>query len=46
MRFDFGRSNPPGEKAVPGVQVEDFGNSFTITVPSYTVTDVLIPQAR
>ncbi len=46
MRFDYGHSNPPGEKAVSGVQVEDVGNSFTLTVPAYTITDVLIPQAH
>lgn len=46
MRFDYGKSNPPGDKAIAGTQVDDVGNSFTITVPAYTVTDVLIPQAR
>jgi hypothetical protein len=46
MRFDYGRSNPAGEKAVSAVQVEDVGNSFTLTVPSYTITDVLIPQSH
>jgi hypothetical protein len=46
MRFDYGRTNPPAEKSVSAVQVEDVGNSFTLTVPSYTITDVLIPQAH
>ena len=46
MRFDYGRSNPPGDKAVSGVQIDDVGNNFTLTVPSYTITDVVIPQAH
>jgi alpha-L-arabinofuranosidase len=46
MRFDYGRSNPPGEKAVAAAQIEEVGNSFTLTVPSYTITDVLIPQVH
>lgn len=46
MRFDYGRSNPPGDKAVAGTQIDDVGNNFTVTVPAYTVTVLLIPQAR
>ena len=46
MRFDYGRSNPPGDKAVAAVQIDDVGNNFTVTVPPYTVTDLLIPQAH
>jgi hypothetical protein len=46
MRFDYGKSNPPGDKAIAGTQIDDVGNSFTVTVPAFTVTDLLIPQAR
>lgn len=46
MRFDYGRSNPPGDKAIAGTQIDDVGNNFTVTIPAYTVTDILIPQAR
>ncbi|MBZ5681360.1 MAG: hypothetical protein LAO24_14770 [Acidobacteriia bacterium] len=46
MRFDYGRSNPPSGKVIAGNQVEDVGNNFTVTVPAYTITDLLIPQAR
>ena len=46
MRFDYGKSNPPGDKAIAGSQIDDVGNNFTVTVPAFTVTDLLIPQAR
>ena len=46
MRFDYGKSNPPSDKAIAGTQIEEVGNGFTITVPAFTITDVLIPQAR
>lgn len=46
MRFDYGRSNPPGDKAIAGTQVDDLGNSFTVTVPAFTATVLLVPQAR
>jgi alpha-L-arabinofuranosidase len=46
MRFDYGRSNPPGEQAIAGIQIDDVGNNFTVSVPAYSITDILIPQAR
>jgi hypothetical protein len=46
MRFDYGKANLPADKAVSGVQVDDVGNSFSINVPPYTITDLLIPPAR
>jgi hypothetical protein len=46
MRFDYGRSNPPGAQAVAGIQIDDVGNNFTVLVPAYSITDILIPQAR
>ena len=46
MRFDYGKTNLPADKAVSGVQVDDVGNSFSINVPPYTATDLLVPPAR
>jgi hypothetical protein len=46
MRFDFGKSNPPADNLIAGNQIEEVGNSFTMTVPAYTVSDVLIPKAK
>lgn len=46
MRFDYGKATPPPDKAVPGTQVDDVGNNFTVTVPPYTITDLLIPQVK
>jgi len=46
MRFDYGKANLPADKTVSGVQVEDVGNSFSVSVPPYTITDFLIPPAR
>jgi hypothetical protein len=45
MRFDYGKSNPR-DKAIAGTQIDEVGNDFTVTVPAYTVTDLLIPSAR
>ncbi len=45
-RFDFGKSNPASQYAVAGVPADGLGNSFTVTVPSYTITDLVIPKAQ
>jgi len=45
-RYDFGKSNPGTQYMVPGVAVNDLGNSFTMNVPSYTITDLVIPKAQ
>jgi hypothetical protein len=42
-RFDFGKSNPATGYGVPEVPATGLGNSFTVTVPSYTITDIVIP---
>jgi hypothetical protein len=46
MRFDYGKGNLPTDKAISGVQVDDVGNNFSVNVPPYTITDLLIPPAR
>ncbi|MGA9039819.1 MAG: hypothetical protein WB421_04735 [Terriglobales bacterium] len=46
MRFDFGRSNPPTDNVIAANQIDQVGNSFNVTVPAYTISDVLIPKAK
>jgi alpha-L-arabinofuranosidase len=45
-RYDFGRSNSATQYMVPGIAANDLGNSVTITVPLYTITDLVIPKAQ
>jgi hypothetical protein len=45
-RFDFGKNNPGTQYMVPGVAAEGLGSSFTVGVPSYTITDLVIPKAQ
>ena len=45
-RFDFGQSNSANQYAVAGLPADGLGNSFTVTVPSYTITDLVIPKAQ
>jgi hypothetical protein len=45
-RYDFGKSNPGTQYMVAGVPANDLGNNFTVTVPSYTITDLVIPKAQ
>jgi hypothetical protein len=45
-RFDFGKSNPASQYAVAGLPADGLGNTFTVTVPSYTITDLVIPKAQ
>jgi len=46
MRFDYGKNNAPADKTIAGTQIEDVGNNFTVTVPAYTATVLLIPKAN
>lgn len=46
MRFDFGKNNAGTQYMVPGVPAADLGNNFTVTVPSYTITDFVIPRVQ
>lgn len=46
MRFDYGPSNPPQGNSVARGPIADVGNTFTVTVPPYTITDVKIPKAQ
>jgi len=42
IRYDFGQSG----NQVAGSFVADVGNTFTLTVPAYTVTGVVIPKLQ
>ena len=44
-RYDYGKSNRPDQYAIPGATV-DLGNNFTVSVPSYTATVLVIPKAK
>jgi hypothetical protein len=46
MRFVYGKGVPPPDKVVSGTQADEVGNSFTVSVPPYTITDFLIPPAK
>ena len=43
-RFDWGKSNPANGTSVQETQMDNLGNSFTLTIPAYTVTDLVIPK--
>ena len=45
-RYDFGKSNSSKDYAVPAVTAPGLGNEFTISVPSYTVTVLIIPKVQ
>ena len=45
VRFDYGKSNPATQYMVPQVAATGLGNSFTVTVPAFTITDLVIPKA-
>jgi hypothetical protein len=44
-RFDFGQSNPPNGNVIQDTPIDNLGTSFTITVPAYTISDIVIPKA-
>jgi hypothetical protein len=44
MRFDYGKANPPSDNTVQGNPIDNVGNSFTVTVPPYTVSNILMPK--
>ncbi len=46
MRFDYGPSNPPNGTAVVRAPINEVGNTFTISVPAYTITAIRIPRAQ
>ncbi len=46
MRFDYGPSNPPNGTAVARAPITEVGNTFTISVPAYSITAIRIPKAQ
>jgi alpha-L-arabinofuranosidase len=45
-RFDWGGGSAPAGENVQQSEAESLGNSFTIKVPAYSVTDLIIPLAK
>jgi hypothetical protein len=45
-RYDWGATSAPAGNNVQQSQTESLGNIFTITVPAYTVTDLIVPIAK
>ena len=46
VRFDYGKTNPPDANTVAGVPMEGLGNSFSVAMPPYTATVILVPKAQ
>ena len=44
-RFDFGPKNQPNGYLTTGAPATGLGNSFTLTVPAYSITDIQLPKA-
>jgi len=45
VRFDYGKTNPPDGNSVTGKPMDGGGNSFSVAMPPYTATVILIPKA-
>jgi len=45
-RFDYGKNNPATQYMVPGVAATGLGNNFTVTVPAFTITDLVISKTQ
>jgi hypothetical protein len=46
FRFDYGQSSPTTGYPITRHQVSDVGNSFSVSVPAYTITNFVIPPAK
>jgi len=44
MRFDFDPRNPPAGYVTAGGPAAGLGNSFSLSVPAYSITDVTLPK--
>lgn len=44
IRFDYGKTNPPDGSSVTGKPMEGLGNSFSVPMPPYTATVIVIPK--
>jgi len=45
-RFDYGKANPPEGKSIVGKQMDGLGTSFSVPMPPYSATVILIPKAK
>jgi hypothetical protein len=46
VRFDYGKTNPPERNSLAGRAMEGLGASFSVPMPPYTATVILIPQNK
>jgi hypothetical protein len=46
FRYDFGPSNPPNGYLTTGGPVSDIGNTFTLSIPAYSITDIVMAKAK
>jgi hypothetical protein len=46
IRFDYGTSNPPDGNSVTGKPMEGVGNSFSVVMPPFTATVVIVPKGQ
>ena len=46
VRFDYGKTNPPDGVSVTGRAMEGVGNSFSVAMPPFTATVVVIPKGQ
>ena len=45
-RFDYGKTNPPDGNSIVGRAMDGLGTSFSVPMPPYTATVILIPKAQ
>ncbi len=43
FRFDWGQSSPTDKYPVTQEPITGIGNSFSVVVPPYTITNIVIP---
>jgi hypothetical protein len=46
VRFDYGKTNPPERNSLAGRAMEGLGPSFSVHIPPYTATVILIPGKK
>lgn len=45
-RFDYGKTNPPEGNSIVGKAMDGLGTAFSVPMPPYTATVILIPKAQ
>jgi len=46
VRFDYGKTNPPDGVSVTGKPMEGAGSSFSVAMPPFTATVIVIPKGQ